>query len=51
MDTPDVRSQLQRVGTIIVAPNRRSSDYLEKFVAREIARWAAPIKTTGVSLD
>jgi tripartite-type tricarboxylate transporter receptor subunit TctC len=51
MDTPDVQAQLRRIGTIIVAPDRRSADYLGKFVAREIARWAAPIKASGVSLD
>lgn len=51
MDSPDVKAQLQRIGTIVVAPERRSSDYLEKFVASEIARWAKPIKASGVSLD
>jgi tripartite-type tricarboxylate transporter receptor subunit TctC len=51
MEMPTVQAELQRIGTTVVAPDRRSSDYLEKFVAREIERWAAPIKASGVSLD
>jgi tripartite-type tricarboxylate transporter receptor subunit TctC len=51
MDTPAVQTQLQRIGATVVAPERRSSAYLRDFVAHEIARWAAPIKASGVSLD
>jgi tripartite-type tricarboxylate transporter receptor subunit TctC len=51
MDTAEVQAKLQRIGAIIVAPGRRSPEYLQKFVAREIERWAAPIKASGVSLD
>jgi tripartite-type tricarboxylate transporter receptor subunit TctC len=51
MDTPAVVAHLQQIGTTIVAPERRSSGYLQDFVAREIARWAAPIKASGVSLN
>jgi tripartite-type tricarboxylate transporter receptor subunit TctC len=51
MDTPALQAQLQRIGATVVAPERRSSAYLQDFVIREIARWAAPIKASGVSLD
>lgn len=51
METPSVAATLQRIGASIVAPERRSPDYLRAFVVREIARWAAPIKASGVSLD
>ena len=51
MDAAELQSQLQRIGTIVVSPERRSSDYLQRFVATEIARWAIPIKASGVSLD
>jgi tripartite-type tricarboxylate transporter receptor subunit TctC len=51
MDTPAMQGQLQRIGATVVAPERRSSAYLQDFVTREIARWAAPIKASGVSLD
>jgi tripartite-type tricarboxylate transporter receptor subunit TctC len=51
MDTAAVQAQLQRIGSTVVAPERRSSDYLQKFVEGEIARWAAPIRASGVSLN
>ena len=51
METPAVQAQLQRIGATVVTPERRSSAYLQDFVVHEIARWAAPIKASGVSLD
>ena len=43
--------KLQQIGATVVAPDRRSPDYLRDFVAREIGRWAAPIRASGVSMD
>ena len=34
----------------VVAPDRRSPDYLKKFLGSEIAQWAGIIKASGVSL-
>jgi hypothetical protein len=51
MDTPAVQARLKDIGADLVAPERRSSDYLAKFVVSEIARWAAPIKASGVRMD
>jgi tripartite-type tricarboxylate transporter receptor subunit TctC len=51
MDTPSVQERLKDIGADLVAPERRSPDYLAKFVVSEIARWAAPIKASGVSMD
>jgi len=51
METAAVQAQLQRIGSTVVAPERRSSDYLQKFVEGEIARWAAPIRASGVTLN
>ncbi|HEY2230511.1 MAG TPA: tripartite tricarboxylate transporter substrate binding protein [Xanthobacteraceae bacterium] len=51
MDTPAVQARLKDIGADLVAPERRSPDYLAKFVVSEIARWAAPIKASGVSMD
>jgi hypothetical protein len=39
------------VGAIVVAPERRSPDYLQKFVASEIEKNAAPIRAAGISMD
>jgi hypothetical protein len=36
---------------MIVAPDRRSPDYLGKFTGSEIKKWEAPIKASGVSAD
>ncbi len=51
MNTPSVQARLKDIGADLVAPERRSSDYLAKFVVSEIARWAGPIKASGVSMD
>ena len=51
IDSPTVQARLKEIGVTVVAPERRSRDYLQKFVASEIAKWAGPIKISGVSLD
>ena len=51
METPTVQERLREVGTTIVAPERRSPDYLQKFVASEIAKNAAPIKAAGIAME
>jgi tripartite-type tricarboxylate transporter receptor subunit TctC len=49
MNTPDVQMRLKKVGADLAAPERRSSQYLSKFVASEIDKWAGPIKAAGVT--
>jgi tripartite-type tricarboxylate transporter receptor subunit TctC len=49
MDTPAVKERLQALGAAIVAPEQRSPDYLAGFLKSEIAKWAEPIKASGVS--
>ena len=51
VSTPAVQQRLKDIGADIVAPERRSPEYLAKFVVSEIARWAGPIKASGVSMD
>jgi tripartite-type tricarboxylate transporter receptor subunit TctC len=51
IDTPAVRERFRSVGVVVTAPERRSPEYLARFVASEIARWAVPIKASGVTLD
>ena len=38
---------MKEIGVDPVAPDRRSSDYLAKFVEAEIAKWAGPVKASG----
>jgi tripartite-type tricarboxylate transporter receptor subunit TctC len=47
--TPAVMAQLKKNGADIVAPERRTSDYLQAFVASEIEKWAGPIKAAGLT--
>ena len=51
MDTPAVKERLAGLGAVVVAPDRRSPDYLTKFMKDEIEKWAAPIKQSGAQLD
>jgi tripartite-type tricarboxylate transporter receptor subunit TctC len=51
MNTPASQERLKNVGVTVVAPDRRSPDYLKNFLDREIAAWAKTIKASGVSLD
>jgi tripartite-type tricarboxylate transporter receptor subunit TctC len=49
LETPAVQAKLQEMGATVVAPDRRSPEYLGKFVASEIVKWAAVIKGAGLS--
>jgi tripartite-type tricarboxylate transporter receptor subunit TctC len=51
MATPWVRDRMAALGTDLVAPERTASDYLGRFVAAEIEKWAGPIRASGVSAD
>jgi tripartite-type tricarboxylate transporter receptor subunit TctC len=51
IDTPSVQARLKIFGVTVVAPARRSPDYLQQFVASEIEKWTGPVKASGVSLD
>jgi tripartite-type tricarboxylate transporter receptor subunit TctC len=51
MNTPAVQQRLKEAGTDLVAPERRSPDYLARFVVSEIDRWTAPIKASGIRVD
>jgi tripartite-type tricarboxylate transporter receptor subunit TctC len=51
LDTPTIKSRLHDIGVTGVALERRSPEYLAKFVVDEIARWAGPIKANGLQVD
>ena len=51
METPAIKSRMQEIGVTGVAPDRRSPEYLAKFVADEVARWEGPIKSGGLQVD
>lgn len=51
MNAPAVKDRMQELGVDLVAPERRSPEYLQKFVESEVAKWAGPIKAAGVFMD
>jgi len=48
LETPAVQHRLKQVGGDLVPREHRSPDYLTDFLAREIKRWEAPVKASGV---
>ena len=46
-----LRGRLQSLGVEVVAPERRSSEYLASFLKQELVKWAAPIKASGITAD
>ncbi|MSP46313.1 MAG: tripartite tricarboxylate transporter substrate binding protein BugD [Xanthobacteraceae bacterium] len=51
IDTPAVIERFKAVGVVVTAKDRRSPEYLTKFIKSEIERWVTPIKASGVTLD
>jgi tripartite-type tricarboxylate transporter receptor subunit TctC len=51
MNDPMVQTRFTENGIDLVADERRSSVYLARFVADEIAKWAGPIKSSGLVLE
>jgi tripartite-type tricarboxylate transporter receptor subunit TctC len=51
METPALQARLLESGAIVVAPDRRSPDYLRRFVDSEIEKNAKPLKAAGIAMD
>jgi tripartite-type tricarboxylate transporter receptor subunit TctC len=51
IDTPAVAERLKELGVMIAPPERRSPEYLQRYIERETGRWAAVIKAAGISAD
>jgi tripartite-type tricarboxylate transporter receptor subunit TctC len=51
METHSLQERLLEAGAIVVAPERRTPEYLQRYVASEIEKNAAPIKAAGISMD
>jgi tripartite-type tricarboxylate transporter receptor subunit TctC len=49
METLAIQEKLKQLGYTLVPPERRSSDYLKKFVEAEIDRWAVVIKAAEIA--
>jgi tripartite-type tricarboxylate transporter receptor subunit TctC len=51
MDDAVVAERLSAAGVTLVKRERRSPAYLAQFVRRELERWSAPMKASGLSMD
>jgi len=49
LDDPTVSKRLEDLGLDLVVPERRTPDYLAKFVPDEIARWRDVVHAAGIS--
>ena len=51
MEAPALQARLLESGAIVVAPERRSPEYLQRYVESEIEKNAKPLKAAGISMD
>ncbi|MCC6776834.1 MAG: tripartite tricarboxylate transporter substrate binding protein [Hyphomicrobiales bacterium] len=51
LDDPAIRKRLEELGLEITPTERRSPEYLAKYLPEEIERWAKPIRAAGISVD
>jgi tripartite-type tricarboxylate transporter receptor subunit TctC len=49
LENPSLQQRLKLVGGDVIAPERRSPEYLAQFLAAEIKKWEEPVKESGVS--
>lgn len=49
LEMPDVRSRIENYGAEIVGADRRSPEYLQKFVESEIEQWGKMLQKAGVN--
>jgi tripartite-type tricarboxylate transporter receptor subunit TctC len=48
MNTPSVEERLKEFGSVLVAPERRSPEYLQQFIQSEIEKWARFIRAANI---
>ncbi len=48
---PRIRERMESLGMEIVATERQSPEYLNKFVREEIDWWAPAVKASGLSIE
>jgi tripartite-type tricarboxylate transporter receptor subunit TctC len=51
MKSPQVKDKLAGLGAKIATPDQMTPQYLAELVKSEIAKWAVPIKASGVIID
>jgi tripartite-type tricarboxylate transporter receptor subunit TctC len=51
METPSVQTQLKEIGAVLVAPERRSPGYLQRFLSSEKEKWATAVKAANIPVE
>jgi tripartite-type tricarboxylate transporter receptor subunit TctC len=51
LDAPSVTERFREIGLVAAAPERRTPEYLQRFVGAEIRKWAEPIRRSGAVED
>src|SRR5882724_11976856 len=51
MESPAVKTRMHEIGVTLIPPERRSPEYLGKYVADEVKRWEGPIISGGLQVD
>jgi tripartite-type tricarboxylate transporter receptor subunit TctC len=51
IETAAVQQRLAAVAATVIGPERRSPEYLRKFVDSEIERWSVPIRASGALIE
>jgi tripartite-type tricarboxylate transporter receptor subunit TctC len=49
MNTAAVQERMREQGADLAAPERRTPEYLQKYIESEIEKWARPIKAAGLA--
>ena len=51
LDDANIRKRLEELGLVIVPHERRTPEYLAKFLPQDIAKWGKVIQAAGISAD
>ena len=51
LDTPSVRTRMERLGLSVATPERRGPEFAATFVATEISKWTPVLKAIGLSTN
>jgi hypothetical protein len=51
MNTPGVQERLTELGDYLVAPERRSPEYLRQFIATETEKWGKVIRGANIKAE
>src|SRR5262249_35323119 len=51
LDSPAIRSRLEELGFEVAPPERRTPEFLAKFLTKEIERWSKPILAAAINCD